>query len=104
MDVDVAEYHNHGTVDSVYGGKVEVSVVIKIEVSDDELKDAVLSVIAERYCKDYSTDRRHVRMVTQECVREIIYKDKENIIKQIVSQASRECGNKAVKKILEVAL
>lgn len=73
---------------------------IRIEVSDDELKEAVLNVIAGAYYRDYSADRNVVNRVTAECVRQIIYKDKERIIDRIVAQASRECKSKAVKKIV----
>lgn len=44
---------------------------------------------------------KKVDKITAECVREIIYKDKERIVDRIVAQASRECKNKALKKILE---
>lgn len=40
-------------------------------------------------------------MVTKECVREIIYKDKERIIDRIVSQASSHTRTLAVKKMVE---
>ena len=40
-------------------------------------------------------------MVTKECVREIIYKDKERIIDRIVSQASSHTKTLAVKKMIE---
>ena len=40
-------------------------------------------------------------MVTKECVREIIYKDKERIIDRIVSQASSHTNTLAVKKMVE---
>ena len=74
---------------------------LKIEISEEELKEAVLSVVADRYYSDYSMDRKKVDKITAECVREIIYKDKERIVDRIVAQASRECKNKALKKILE---
>ena len=73
---------------------------IKIEISEDELKEAVLNVIAREYYRDYSADRKAVNRVTAECVRQIIYKDKERIIDRIVAQASRECKGKAVKKLV----
>lgn len=74
---------------------------LKIEIPEEELKKAVLNVVANRYHSDYTSDRRKVDRITAECVREIIYKDKERIVDRIVAQASRECKNKALKKILE---
>lgn len=76
---------------------------IEIEISEDELKEAVLKVISNNYYRDYSSDRNHVNRVVAEQVRRVIYEDKERIIDRIVAQASRECRSKALKKILEMA-
>lgn len=73
----------------------------EIEVPDEELKKTVLCTVANAYYRDYSADRNNVNRIVAECVRQIIYKDKERIVDRIVEQASRECKNKAVKKILE---
>ena len=48
-------------------------------------------------------DRNLYKRVISECVREVIYKDKEAIVDRIVAQAGRECRNKAIKKLLEEA-
>ena len=74
---------------------------ITIEIPEEEIKDRLLDVIANQYYRDYSSDRRKVDMVTKECVREIIYKDKERIIDRIVSQASIHTRTLAVKKMVE---
>ena len=74
---------------------------ITVEISDEELKREILHLVAVDYKRDFSEDRRRVDLVVKECVREIIYQDKERIIERIVAQASRECGNKAVKKLLD---
>ena len=76
-------------------------MIITVEIDDDELKQAVLDVIADRYYREFSSDRRHVDGVVSEAVRNIIYKDKERIVDKIVARASQECGNKAVKKLME---
>ena len=47
------------------------------------------------------SDRRKVDMVTAECIREIIYKDKERIVDLIVNRASRHMKNLAAKKFVE---
>ena len=73
---------------------------VTIEIPEDEIKDRLLDVIAQQYYRDYSTDRRIVERVTAQCVRSIIYKDKERIVDRIVSQASRHTKNLAVKKML----
>ena len=74
---------------------------ITIEIPEEEIKDRLLDVIANQYYRDYSSDRRKGDMVTKECVREIIYKDKERIIDRIVSQASSHTKTLAVKKMVE---
>ena len=74
---------------------------ITIEIPEEEIKDRLLDVIANQYYRDCSSDRRKVDMVTKECVREIIYKDKERIIDRIVSQASSHTKTLAVKKMVE---
>lgn len=74
---------------------------ITIEIPEEEIKDRLLDVIANQYYRDYSSDRQKVDMVTKECVREIIYKDKERIIDRIVSQASSHTKTLAVKKMVE---
>ena len=74
---------------------------ITIEIPDEEIKDAVLNVVAQQYYKNYSTDRRNVDRVVSECVRKVIYEDKERITDRIVSQASGHLKNVALKKMME---
>ena len=74
---------------------------ITIEIPDEEIKDAVLNVVAQQYYKNYSTDRRNVDRVVSECVRKEIYEDKERITDRIVSQASSHLKNVALKKMME---
>lgn len=73
----------------------------KIEIQDEELKEHILTAAARSIFSDYSVDRNLYKRVISECVREVIYKDKAAIVDRIVAQASRECGNKAAKKLLE---
>lgn len=74
---------------------------ITIEIPDEEIKDAVLNVVTQQYYKNYSTDRRNVDRVVSECVRKVIYEDKERITDRIVSQASSHLKNVALKKMME---
>ena len=74
---------------------------VTVEISDDELKREILNIVAKDYKAEYSTDRRRTNAVVKECVREFFYQDKERIIDMIVAQASRECGNKAIKNFLD---
>ena len=81
---------------------------IELEINESELeeliKQAFVDKITDRYVSDYCADRRQVDRIRQEAVREVIYKDKERIINGIIAQASRECGNKVVKKLVEVVI
>lgn len=77
------------------------TVKIEIEIPDDELKEMLTKVISERLYDDYSCDRILYKRTIAECVREVIYKDKEAIVDRIVVQAGRECRTKAIKKLLE---
>lgn len=74
---------------------------ITVEIPEDELKEAVMAVVARSFHTSFSSDKRMAQKVVAECVREIIYKDKAEIVDRIVAQASRECRSKAVKKLLE---
>lgn len=72
----------------------------EIEVSEEELKNHLLAAAAASLHKEYSTERNMYKRVIAQCVREIIYQNKDEIVDRIVAQASRECGNKAVRKLL----
>ena len=72
----------------------------EINIPDKEIKQAILNEVAKCYSSS-SLETRALKRTTAECVREIIYKEKAEIIDRIVAQASRECKNKAIKKILE---
>lgn len=74
---------------------------ITIEIPDDEIKNAVLNAVAQQYYRAYSSDRHNVDRVVSECVRKVIYEDKERITDRIVSQASRHLRNVAAKKFVE---
>ena len=77
---------------------------IEIEVSDDELREYILTEAGRALLADWSVDRNLYKRTIADCVRETIYKDKQEIIDRIVAQASRECGNKAAQKIVREAL
>lgn len=77
---------------------------IEIEISDDELREHILVAAGNALHQQYSSDRNLYKRTIADCVREVIYKDKDAIIKQIVMQASRECGNKAAQKIVREML
>lgn len=73
----------------------------EIEIPEDELKEAVLNVVVNRYYSSHTEGRKRTDRIVAEQVRKVIYDDKERIVDRIVAQASRECRNRALKKILE---
>lgn len=73
----------------------------EINIPDEEIKQAILNEVARKYSSSFSLETRVLRKTTAECVREIICKEKAEIIDRIVAQASRECRSKAIKKILD---
>lgn len=77
---------------------------IEIEISDDELREHILTAAGKALFADWSVDRNLYKRTIAECVREVIYKDKKEIIDRIVAQAIRECGNKAAQKIVQEAM
>ena len=77
---------------------------IEIEVSDDELREYILTAAGRALFADWSVDKNLYKRTIADCVRQVIYKDKKEIIDRIVAQASRECGNKAAEKIVREAL
>lgn len=82
----------------------EDNMKITLELDEQELAEHVYETAAKQYLKEFSTDRRHVNMIVDDEIRKIIYADKDRIVDRIVDRASRECTNKAVKKILDGAL
>lgn len=77
---------------------------IEIEVLDNELREYILTAAGRALLADWSVDRNLYKRTIADCVRQVIYKDKKEIIDRIVAQASRECGNKAAEKIVREAL
>lgn len=77
---------------------------IEIEVSDEELREYILTAAGKSLFAEWSVDRNLYKRTIADCVRQVIYKDKDEIINRIVAQASRECGNKAAQKIAREAL
>ena len=80
---------------------------VKIVIDNADLEQLVLEKIAEQIAQDitqkYGAGSGLYRRTIQEATRDVIYKDKENIVNRVVEQASREAKNKAVRKLLEIA-
>ena len=76
-------------------------MVVTIEIAEKELKEAMLKAMVNEYYQRYSSDRNHFDRVIKDCIREIVYKDKERITELIVSRASRHLKNVAAKKMVE---
>lgn len=77
-------------------------IKIELEISENELKNVLLKVISDEYDRSLTTyGNPHIDRIVGECVREIIYKDKDRIIDSIIERASKECTRKAFKKVLD---
>lgn len=77
---------------------------ITIDLDEEKLKDEIYRQLAAAYIREFSPERHQVDRIVAEQIRKIIYDDKDRIVEKIVARASRECGNKAVKKLAEMAL
>ena len=77
---------------------------IEIEVSDDELREYILTAAGRALLADWSVDINLYKRTIADCVREVIYKDKKEIIDRIVAQASRQCGTQAAPILARAAL
>ena len=74
---------------------------IEVNIPDDELMQMIKEDVAKSLHATYSIDRSLYKRMIAEAVRSVIYADKDYVVEMIVSRAARECGNKAVKKLLE---
>lgn len=52
---------------------------IEIEVSDDELREYILTAAGKSLFAEWSVDRNLYKRTIADCVREVIYKDKDEI-------------------------
>lgn len=75
---------------------------IVIEVSDEELKAAVLKTIAESRAVRYE-EEIGIRDAVAAAVKELVYPEKEQIIERCVDRASREMVRKGIPRLLEKA-
>lgn len=74
---------------------------IEVEIPDEEMQECIKQLVAKRLLTDYSYDKNVYKREIAQAVRDVIYKDKENIVNMVVSRASREVKSKAIKKLLE---
>ena len=78
---------------------------IEIEISDDELKDAVLAVVAKdiasRMDSEYGSSVKYVtRKEVKACIRELLKERMDEFSELAVKAASKSIENRAVKKLL----
>ena len=67
---------------------------IEIEIPDDELKEMLTKVISERLYDDYSCDRNLYKRTIAECVRGVIYKDKEAFRRRERRHCDSSCNHR----------
>lgn len=77
---------------------------IKIELTDAEIKKAVLDIIAHDYAKRLDAERNTVKYVTRteikEVIRGLLRERMDEYAELAVNAASKSIENRAVKKLL----
>lgn len=73
---------------------------IKIEINDAELRTEMTNIIARKLTSDYSADRNLMKHTIADAVKEVVYSQKEEIIKMVVNRASAEIVRKAMPELL----
>lgn len=77
---------------------------IEIELSDAEIKEAVLDIIAHDYAKLLDAERNTVKYVTRrelkEVIRDLLRERMDEYADLAVQAASKSIENRAVKKLL----
>lgn len=73
---------------------------ITVNISDDEIKDTILTSIKDSFRGQYETDFG-IRDATAAAVKELVYSRKDEIIEKCVDRASRELVRKGMPKLLE---
>jgi len=78
---------------------------IEIELSDDEIKDAVLQIVAkdlaQRMDSEYGSAVKYVtRKEVKACIRELLKERMDELADVAVKAASKSIENRAVKKLI----
>ena len=77
---------------------------IEIELTDAEIKEAVLDIIAHNYAKQLDAERNVVKYVTRteikEVIRGLLRERMDEYAELAVKAASKSIENRAVKKLL----
>ena len=77
---------------------------IEIELTDAEIKEAVLDIIAKDYAKRLDAERNTVKYVTRteikEVIRGLLRERMDEYAELAVNAASKSIENRAVKKLL----
>lgn len=74
---------------------------IKFEIDDEELKKEMTNIIAKNLTSSYSYDRNLMKRTIGDAIKEVIYSQKEEIIKMVVNRASVEIVKKGLPKLIE---
>ncbi len=75
---------------------------IEINLDEKEIKDMLHSKIASGlYLDTVTRESRMIKSEIKQAVRDVIYKQKEEIIDRVVKQASAEMVRKGITKLLE---
>lgn len=75
---------------------------IEIDLDENALRELILNKLASAlYLENVTRESNMIRLEIKEGVRNIIYKQKEEIINRVVKQASAEMVRKGIAKLLD---
>ncbi len=74
---------------------------IEIDLDENEIKDLVtVKIVNQMYLDTVTRESRMLKSEIKQAVRDVIYKQKEEIIDRVVKQASAEMVRKGITKLL----
>ena len=75
-----------------------------IDLDENEIKELVTAkIVNQMYLDTVSRESRMIKSEIKQAVRDVIYKQKEEIIDRVVKQASAEMVRKGITKLLEAS-
>lgn len=84
-------------------------MTINIELTDEEIKEAVLQIVAEKLAKslnsEFPTSIQYItRKEVKAVIRELLKEQMDDLSERAVAAAAKSIENKGIKKMLEEAV
>ena len=74
---------------------------IKVQIDEEELKAFITERLSRQLTSNYSADRNMFKKQIAEITREVVYKEKDYIIQEVISRAVKEVSKKSIAKMVE---